>query len=340
MYAHRHIRTLTRRRFLLRAASATLAAGTALAFGCEVPTATTPTRHVRIGWLALTSAEDNAAYTAALLGGLADLGYTEGQNLTLEQRYADGQQDLLPTLARDLLQAPVDVTVTSGTDATLAAIRTSSRLPVVFTNVGDPLGSGLVYSLSRPGGNATGLSSVSPELAGKRLELLKTAAPRISRVAVVWSAGAEQDVLEARTSAHWLGLDVEVMPAVTPDDVDTSLRAALDSRADALFAISTPVVNTFNAEIARFAIAHNLTSIAEQRDFVAAGGLMAYGASTVELCRRAATFVDKILSGASPSDLPVERADRFQLSVNLHTAELLKAVLPERLLLQAQEVLL
>jgi putative ABC transport system substrate-binding protein len=198
----------------------------------------------------------------------------------------------------------------------------------------------LVYSLTRPGANATGLSSVSPELAGKRLELLKTAAPRISRVAILWSSGAEQDVLEARTSANWLGLDVEVMPAVTPDDVDTSLRAALEARADALFAISTPVVNTFNADIARFAIAHNLASIAEQHDFVAAGGLMAYGASTFELCRRAATFVDKIASGARPSDLPVERADRFQLSINLRTAELLKAVLPERLLLQAEEVLL
>jgi putative ABC transport system substrate-binding protein len=331
---------LTRRRFLLGAASASLAASSAVVFGCQARTTAQSGRGVRVGWLALTSAEDSSPYVSALRAGLQDLGYVDGRNLVLEERYADRVEDQLPQLARDLVRDRVEVLVTSGTEATLAAIRTTSSVPVVFTNVGDPLGSGLVYSLSRPGANATGVSSVSPELAGKRLELLKVAVPRIARVAVLWSAGAEQDVLETRTSASWLGVQVEAMPPATPDDIQTSLQAALAAGADALVAISTPIINTFNAEIARFASSHNLPSIAEQRDFVAAGGLLAYGAQMTDLCRRAATFIHKIRSGTPPADLPVERADRFDLAVNLKTAQLLKLVLPEGLLLQAAEVVL
>ncbi len=331
MNAHR----VTRRGLLLGAASAALVAS------CQANPAAAPRqRTISVGWLALTSSAANANYVAALRDGLVDLGYVEGRNLLIAERYADGAEDQLPSLARDLVASGVDVLVTFGSDAALAAIRTSTSLPVVFTNVGDPFASGLVSSLARPGANATGLSSVSPELAGKRLELLKSAAPRISRVAILWSAGAEQDVLETRTSANWLGLQVEVMPPASSDDIQTSLQATLAVEADALVAVSTPVIDTFNADIARFAANHHLPAIAEQPDFVAAGGLLTYGADAADLCRRAATFIHKIVSGGRPADLPVERADRFQLAINLETAQTLKLVLPDRLLLEASEVVL
>lgn len=328
-----HAYRTTRRRFLLGAASAVLVGS------CQTPPSTSP-RSTSLGWLALTSSEANASYVAALRSGLVDLGYAEGQNLAIAERYANGNEEELPKLARELVADDVGVLVTSGIDAALAAIRSTSRVPIIFTNVGDPLASGLVYNLSRPGANATGLSSVSPELAGKRLELLKSAAPRTSRVAVLWSAGAEQDVLATRTSANWLGLQVEVMPPATSDDIQTSLQTAVSVGADALVAISTPVINTFNADIARFAANHNLPSIAEQPDFVTAGGLLTYGADTAELCRRAATFVSKIIAGSSPADLPVERAVRFELAINLKAAQVLNLLLPDRLLLEASEVVL
>jgi putative tryptophan/tyrosine transport system substrate-binding protein len=333
---------LTRRRFLRGAATA----GVALAAGglfasCQhqtVLTTESSRKVARLGFLALTSADDYAPCLSALRASLRDLGYAEEHNLVIEPRFADGREELLPDLADDLVRRKVDVLVTAATQASLAAKQATNAIPIVFANSGDPIGAGLVASLARPGGNITGLSSLNRELAGKRLELLKTAAPGISRVAVLWADAAERDVNETRTSAFWLGLQTEELRVVRAADLHISLQAALDRRADALVAISTPLINSFNEDIARFTALHRLPSISEQREFAFAGGLMSYGANVVQLFQHAAVYVDKILSGANPADLPVERAERFELAINLWTAQSLGLLLPQSLLLQATEV--
>jgi putative ABC transport system substrate-binding protein len=208
----------------------------------------------------------------------------------------------------------------------------------VFTNSGDPLGAGLVTSLARPGGNLTGLTSLNRELAGKRLELLKTAAPKINRVAVLWADAAEGDVNATRAAAYWLGLRPEVFRVSRLDDLPACLQAARDARVNALVTVSTALLNSASTAIASFASANRLPSISEQPEYAGAGGLLAYGANLSALSYRAASYVDKILSGANPGDLPVERAERFELTINLRTAQALNLVLPQPLLLQATEV--
>jgi putative ABC transport system substrate-binding protein len=333
---------LSRRWFLGSAATVGLVLATGSLFaGCVHPMlagAELPGRVAHLGVLALTSAEDNAPYIAAFTAGMRDLGYTVGSNLVIDERFAGGREELLPDLANDLVERRVDVLVTGSTQATLAALQATHRIPIVFTNSGDPLGAGLVASLARPGGNATGLTSLNRALAGKRIELLRSASPNIKRVAVLWSDTAEGDVNETRAAAFWLGLQVDTIRVGHPDALQPSLQQALDSRPDAVVAISTPLINSFADQIARFALQHRLPTISEQREFAAAGGLMAYGANVVELSRRAATYVDKILSGAQPADLPVERAERFEMTINLRTLQALNLVLPQPLLLQAAEV--
>jgi putative ABC transport system substrate-binding protein len=292
----------------------------------------------RLGFLALTSDDDYAPYTSAFRDGLRDLGYAEGHNLTIEQRFAAGHEERLPALAAELVQGGVDVLVAASTQAALAAIAVTSTIPIVFFNSGDPLGSGVVNALARPGGNATGLTSLNRELAGKRLELLKTAAPNVSRVAALWADAAERDVNETRASAFWLGLQVETFQVSSPNDLEMSLEQVAAWRPDGLVAISSPLINSLSDRITDFTSDFRLPSISELSGYTQAGGLLAYGANLVELARRAATYVDKILSGASPTDLPVERAERFELSVNLRAAQRLGLLLPTVLLLQATEV--
>jgi putative ABC transport system substrate-binding protein len=333
---------LTRRRLLRGATTAGLVlAGSGLLASCQRLTSlgTDPTGKVaRLGFLALTSAEDYAPYIAAFRSGMRDLGYTLGTNLVIEERFAEGREELLPDLAYDLVRRRVDVLVTASTQASLAALQATSSIPIVFTNSGDPVGAGLVASLARPGGNATGLTSLNRELAGKRVELLRSAAPNIRRVAVLWADAAERDVNETRVAAVWLGLQAEPFRVANPGELEPSLQAAINTRPDALVALSSPLVNSFAARIASLATQHRLPTISEQREFAAAGGLLAYGANVVELSQRAAMYVEKILSGAQPADLPVERAERFELTINLHTSQALNLVLPEALLLQATEV--
>jgi putative ABC transport system substrate-binding protein len=295
---------------------------------------------VRLGFLALTSAAEYAPYVDAFRAGLHDLGYGSGRReLVIEERYAQGRAEDLPALASELIERHVDVLVTASTQAGLAAVHATHTIPIVFTNSGDPLGAGLVASLARPGGNATGLTSLNRELAGKRLELLKTALPSISRVAVLWADAAERDVAETRATAFWLGIQTEDVRVASPDELESSLARVLATRPHALIAISTPLINSFRGRIAEFTREHRLPSISEQREFAAAGGLMAYGANLVELSQRAAMYVDKILAGAPPADLPVERAERFEVVLNLRAAQGLNLVLPQSMLLQATEVL-
>jgi putative ABC transport system substrate-binding protein len=292
-----------------------------------------------IGWLALSSAEDNATYRAAFRAGLNDVGYVSGQDFVIHERYADGRPDALLDLASDLAKQRLDVIVAAGTEAAVAATQAAPNTPVVFTISGDPLGAGLADSLAHPGSSATGLTSQNPQLTGKRLELLKTALPRVKRVIVIWADGTQQDMLDAQMAADELGLQVSIVPVATEADVQTSLQTALDIEADALAAVSGPVIQAFGADIARFAFQHRLPTISEQRDFVAAGGLMAYGADAVALCRRAAVYVPKIIAGAAAADLPVERPDRFELVLNFQTAQRFNIALPQSLLLQATEVI-
>jgi putative ABC transport system substrate-binding protein len=291
-----------------------------------------------LGFLALNSAEDNAPIIAAFRAGMQDLGYTLGGNVVITERYADGRVELLTDLADDLVQQHVDVLVTASTEATLAAQQATSTIPIVFTTSGDPLGAGLVASLARPGRNATGLASLNRELAGKRLELLRWAVPNVKHVAVLWADASKSDVSETGSAAFWLGLQAETFRVSHPGELESRLQQVLDSQSDALVAISTPLINSFADQIASFGLLHHLPTISEQRDFAAAGGLMGYGANLIELSQRAALYVDKILLGARPADLPIERADRFELTINLRTAQALNLVLPQSLLLQATEV--
>jgi putative ABC transport system substrate-binding protein len=333
------------RRTLLRGAIATsaLALGGGLAASCQRPlgaaTAPRAAAPLRLGFLALTSADDYAPYLDAFRAGLTDLGYVEGRSVQIDTRFAMGREEQLAVLAADLVRRQVDVLVSASTQATLAAIEVTRTTPIVFFNSGDPVGSGLVSSLARPSGNATGLTSLNRELAGKRLELLRLAAPSVNRVAVLWADAAERDVNEIRSSGFWLGLQVEAFRVSDPDSLDESLQKALASRPDALVAVSSPLINSLRDRITDFTSDHRLASISELGEFVESGGLLAYGANLADLARRAATYVDKIVAGARPAELPVERAERFELAVNLRTAQRLGLLLPTPLLLQATEVI-
>jgi putative tryptophan/tyrosine transport system substrate-binding protein len=332
---------LTRRRFLGGAAATAIGlASSGLLASCRGQTLFAPApkaRMARLGFLGLTSAEDYAPHIAAFRSGMRDLGYELDNNLVIDERFADGHEELLPDLAKDLVQRQVDVLVTASTQASLSALAATRSIPIVFTNSGDPLGAGLVITLARPGANATGLTSLNVELAGKRLELLRAAAPSIARVAVLWSDAAERDVNETLNAAGTLGLQAMPFRIVGPADLEATLAQAIAARPDALVAISSPLVNSFAPQIARVALEHGLPTVSEQREFVVAGGLLGYGANAIELSQRAAVYVDKILMGARPADLPVERANVFELAVNRRIAQLLNLTLPEPLLLQASE---
>jgi putative ABC transport system substrate-binding protein len=293
-----------------------------------------------IGFLASSAAGDNSQYREALRAGLRDLGYVSGQHFVIYERYADGDQAALPDRARDLANLRLDVIVAAGTQAAQAAVAAAPSVPVVFTDSGDPLRAGLVDSLAQPGKNATGITSLNPQLAGKRIELMKTALPRVKRIVVIWADGTDEDIRNAQADARTLGVETSIARVASENDVELALQGALALGADALIAVPTPVIAGFGAEIARFALEHGLPSISEQRDFVAAGGLMAYGANTVELFRGAATYVAKVLQGARPAELPVERAETFELVLNFETVRRLNIVLPQSLVLQAGEVIL
>ena len=330
------------RRNLLRGAAATglLTLGGAMLASCQRPDVVEiapPRAAARLGFLAVTSVAEYARYTDAFRAGLRELGYVEGNSITIDERFAEGREELLPQLAADLVSSGVDVLVTASTQASLAAIGATSSIPIVFFS-GDPLGSGLVQSLARPGGNATGLTSLNVELAGKRLELLRVASPNITRVAALWADAAERDLNETRAAAFWLGLQVDAFRVTGPDDLQSALAKVREVKADALVAVSSPLINSFRDPITDFTSDARLASVSELSDFAESGGLLAYGANLTELARRAATYVDKILNGARPGDLPVERAARFELAVNLRAAQRLGLLLPQSLLLQATEV--
>ena len=284
-----------------------------------------PKKVPRIGFLSVGSSSSMSSEDVkAFRQGLRDLGYVEGQNLIIEWRFAEGKREELAALASDLLRLKVDVIVATGTQATAAAKRTTGTTPIVMAFSADPVGTGLVASLSHPGGNVTGLSEMSPDLAGKRLELIREAVPRVTRVAVLWDRSRPANIAvleEIEAAARGYGVQIQSLAVRSANELEGTFRAATKERAGALIVPSGALINLHGAEIARLAIRSRLPSIWETKNYVDLSGLMSYGPSLSDLHRRAATYVDKILKGRTPADLPVEQPMKFELVINLKTAK-------------------
>jgi len=302
-------------------------------------------RTIRIGWLSPGSTVTHGSFLDAFRQRLRELGYVEGRDLAIESRWAEGKLERLPALAAELVALKVDVIAAGGTLAALAAKQATRTLPIVFANAGDPVGSGLVTSLARPGGNVTGLSMLAQELVGKRLELLTQAVPGVSRVAILRQPGGlgertEKDMLkEAEVAARALGVRPQFVEARGPADFDRAFSDMTRARAGALTVLPSAMFNTERRRLVDLAAKNRLPAVYPWREFVDAGGLMAYGSDLADLFRRAATYVDKILRGAKPADLPVEQPTKFELVINLKTAKALGLTIPQSLLGRADEVI-
>jgi len=273
---------------------------------------------------------------------LGELGYIEGRNLFIEYRDADGRPERLPALATELVRLRVDVIVTFGTQAAIAAKQGTTVIPIVMATSGDAVGAGLVQSLARPGGNVTGITGSSPELSRKRLELLKEAFPKKVQVAVLWNPANALHVLEREetiAAARTLRLKLEWLEARTPAEIEAGFSAATKAHADMVVVFPDPVFATHFAQIASLATKHRLPTIYAFREYTEAGGLMSYGPNRSDMLGRAAIYVDKILRGAKPADLPVEQPTKFELVINLKTAKALGLTIPPSLLLRADQVI-
>jgi putative ABC transport system substrate-binding protein len=297
----------------------------------------------RIGYLAHDLAA-NPHMQEAFRQGLRDLGYVEGRNVVIEYRSAEGKSERLPALAAELVALKVDVILAGGTPQALAAKQATRTLPIVFTAAADPIASGLVPSLARPGGNVTGLSNLTPELVGKCLEQLKQVVPGVSRVAVLWHPGAlgertEKDMLKgAHVAARALGVRLQFVEARGPTDFDRAFSDMTRARADALTVLPSSMLSNERRRLVDLAAKNRLPTVFPWREFVDAGGLMAYGPNVADLFRRAATYVDKILKGTKPADLPVEQPTKFELVINLKTAKALGLTIPQSVLGRADDV--
>ena len=273
----------------------------------------------RIGFLFPGSASTRSVFIEAFRQGLRDLGYIEGKNITVEYRYAEGKMERLPDLAAELVRLKVDVIVAGGGQAIRAAKKATTTIPIVFPSVGDPVASGLVASLARPGGNITGLTLLEPELSGKRLELLNEALPRISRVAVLQGPG-QGDLKETQTAGQLLGLKLQFLEIGDAAGVETVFSAMSRERADAFMTLVHPVIGVQRKRILEFAAKNRLPSIHGDKEWADGGGLISYGPDRPDLFRRSAIYVDKILKGTKPADLPVEQPTKFEFIINLKTA--------------------
>jgi ABC-type uncharacterized transport system substrate-binding protein len=301
-------------------------------------------RNARIGYLA-TNLATTPHLQDAFRQGLRDLGYVEGRNLVIEYRSAEGKSDRLAVLAAELVALNIDVIVAPGTPQALAAKQATRTLPIVFATAADPVGSGLVTSLARPGGNVTGLSILAPALVGKRLELLTQALPGVSRVAVLWQPGGhdertDNDILkEAGVAARVLGVRLQFVEARGPADFDRAFPDMTRARAGALTVLTGIMFLNERRRLVDLTAKNRLPAVYGGRDFVDAGGLLSYGPNLDDLYRRAATYVDNILKGAKPGDLPVEQPTKFELVINLKTAKALGLTIPPSLLQRADQVI-
>ena len=279
----------------------------------------------------------------AFLQGLRELGYVDGANIVIEYRSAEGRFDRLPALAAELVRLKVDVIFAALTQASLAARDATKTIPVVMAGVSDPVGSGLIANLARPGGNVTGTSSQTSEVVGKSLEFLKEAIPQISRVAVLWNPTnavfQAQMLKEAQTAAAALRLQLQALGVRNAGEFEPAFAAITQERADALLVFADPLLALHQARIIDFALKHRLPAIYGIKEYATAGGLMMYGPNMEGQFRKAASYVDRILKGAKPADLPVEQPTQFELVINLKTAKALDITIPTTLLGRADEVI-
>ena len=329
-----------------------IAGGSALLAGPLASHAQQPAKVARIGYLtsgsppvtrAIPDDDGNAPGLSAFRKGLRECGYVEGQNILIEYRAAE-KFDRLPGLATELA-LKVDVILAVATPAARAAQQATTTIPIVGVAMGDPVQDGLVASLARPGGNITGSSFLGPELVPKRMELLKETLPRVSRAAVLWQPGAfgqrtMKDMMnQTEAAARTLGLQLQFVEAQGPDEFDRAFSAMTRAHAEALFVFPSPMLFSERKRIVALAEKHRLPAMFVAREFVALGGLIAYGASITDLSRRAATSVDRILKGAKPADLPVEQPTAFELVINLKTAKALGLTIPQPMLQRADAVI-
>jgi putative ABC transport system substrate-binding protein len=302
-----------------------------------------PTKIARIGYLTGSSLSSQAPNSEAFRQGLRELGYIEGKNIVIEWRSAEGNRDRQRALAAELVRLKVDVIVASSGGDTRAAKEATATIPIVMTQSDDPVASGFVASLARPGGNITGLSTLSPETSGKRLELLKETVPKLSRVAVFGSSnspGNAQVLKEIEIAAGALGVTLQYLDVLTAKDIEPAFRAAVKARADAVLEIiSGSIRSDRRKELAELAVKNRLPVMRERADHVEAGGLMSYGVHLPDLSRRAAVYVDKILKGAKPADLPVEQPTKFEFIINLKAAKQIGLTIPPNVLARADKVI-
>ena len=301
-----------------------------------------PVKRPRIGWLAPGSASTSpASRLEAFRQGLGELGYIEGQNITIEYRWAEGKLERLPGFAAELVRLKVNVIVAGGARTASVAKQATATVPIVVPFTSDLVGAGFVESLARPGGNITGLTAMSPELSGKRLELLKEGVPGISRVAVLWNSVRSKEVKWElmQVAAQTLALKLQSVQVGGPNDVESAFGTIRKERSDALLVFNDSFTSAHRRRIADLASKRRLPAMYEEREFVDAGGVMSYGPHIPTMYRRAASYVDKILKGAKPADLPVEQPTKFELVVNLKTAKALGLTIPRSVLIRADQVI-
>jgi putative tryptophan/tyrosine transport system substrate-binding protein len=296
----------------------------------------------RIGFLAAASPSVVSDRMRAFQLGLRELGYIEGKNIVIESRYAEGKFDRLPTLLAELMQLQIEILVSGGPIPTRAAKEARVTVPIVMTQDTDPVGNRFVASLARPGGNITGLSTLTHELNGKRLELLTEIVPKLSRLAVLGTSaypGNEQSLKEIEVAAGVSNVQVQHVDVLVPMAINTAFQAARKARADTVFILNSPILNSHRAQIVELALRDRLPAMYARREFVEDGGLVFYGVNLFDLDRRAATYVDKILKGAKPADLPVEQPTKFELVINLKTAKAIGLTIPPQVLARANTVI-
>jgi ABC-type uncharacterized transport system substrate-binding protein len=310
-----------------------------LALGFAVQ-AQQPNQTARIGILQSGSSSSSMSRMVAFREGLRELGYVEGKNISIDYRYAEGKTDQFEVLAAELVRLKPDVLVTSGSPGIVALMKATNKIPIVMAAIGDAVGNRFVKSLAQPGGNVTGLSFLDPDISTKRLELLKEAIPRVARVAVLRHTSSGKQSLEATLAASRpMKVQVQVFEIQAPNEFDVAFMAAKKGGAEAINVLASPILFAYRKELVVLSANHRLPGMYENREFVEIGGLLSYGANLDGLYRRAATYVDKILKGAKPADLPVEQPTRFELMINLKTAKQLGLTIPPNVLARADKVI-
>jgi putative ABC transport system substrate-binding protein len=309
---------------------------------CSSTHAQQPTKISRIGRLAIASQSAESARIEAFRNGMRDLGYVEGKNIVVEWRFADGKLDRLPAQAAELVRLKLEIIVSSGSTPTRAARAATSTIPIVMCNDNDPVGDGFVASLARPGENISGLSNFAPELSGKRLEILREVLPKLSRVAVMGTStnpAYAQVIKEVELAAKALGVKLQNLDVLDSKDIETAFRAASKGRADGVLVLTSATLVPQRVQLAELAVKNRFPVMYSNSQYVEAGGLMFYGANVLDLDRRAASYVDRILKGAKPADLPVEQPKKFEFIINLKAAKQIGLTIPPNVLARADKVI-